>query len=178
MKEVNVKHSAVGPILFANLVMIFGHGGFLPIKRCSIFQNDKWRPVDDATQNGLNSHYICSESVQLIQADWTAAVWKYWYNRTEGTEHELGGTSDDESNAYRSSPVHDPSLIVVFATWPEDGVAYGLLVRWHNFGLAAAMTNYCRESALVTAVARRFWLRIISSTISPRWKPSARVDSA
>jgi hypothetical protein len=161
MKEVTMKKSAEGPFSRSEMDAKFGAGNYRAVKRFSILQGNKYRPVDDATENGLNGRYLTSESVQMMPGDWLAAI--ATVARAVMKEKGLatadmlfGGYSDDESNAYRHSPTDSPHLAIVALVNPATGKTVFFCIRGHNFGVAAAVVNYCRKSALFTELCRRF----------------------
>ena len=67
---------------------------------------------------------------------------------------EFGASGDDEPDAYRSSPVSDVAYSVFFFV-DTDGVVRAGVPRGLNFGLRAAVVQYCRKPALVVAFLRR-----------------------
>lgn len=165
MKEVHVKKSAEGPFTMKQMEKCFGVGKFRPIKRFSVFQGGvKFRPVDNASENGLNETYITRECIQLMQGDWLAAAGKRLHqllgDDIKFDWAQVGATSDDEENAFRASPVSTPEDTVVFATDPESGKVMAFIIKGHNFGLAAAMVNYCRKMAFLIEVSRRWFAAI------------------
>jgi hypothetical protein len=74
----------------------------------------------------------------------------------------MGASGDDEPAAYRSSPAYQPQYTVflfIDQTVPADSKASPIMAavpRGLNFGLKAAVLQYCRKPALVSTILRRF----------------------
>jgi len=66
-----------------------------------------------------------------------------------GLQLQCWKSVDDEKAAYLSVPVRQPELTPVAQINPASGEAMIFLVRGVNFGLAAAVTGYCRKSAFL-----------------------------
>lgn len=61
-----------GPFTWEQLENKF-QGKWLPCRRFGVFQRDKWRPIDDFSENGVNSAYTVCDKVHLRALDET--VW-------------------------------------------------------------------------------------------------------
>ena len=89
------------------------------IRRFGVFQNDKWRPVDDATENSINECTGAEEKVKLITADYPARVARAFVQEHERRGLEVPAVeqgTDDARKFFRRFPNVDPAYMVV-ALW-------------------------------------------------------------
>ena len=62
-----------GPLTFDDSNLLYA-GDWLPVRRFfAVFQKDKWRPIDDFSENGVNGSFGSLEKVDLRALDET--VW-------------------------------------------------------------------------------------------------------
>ena len=76
MEECNEKQWLRGPLSWEELEEKY-HGMWLPCRRFAVWQSSKWRPIDDFTENAVNSTYTVCERIQLRAMDetiWVASV--------------------------------------------------------------------------------------------------------
>lgn len=150
-----------GPFTVSSIEKRFRYGKLRVIGRHVVHQGEKIRAVDDARANGTNAAFASRETVSLMAADCPVAIAQEFYLRSKseswGIDFTVGGSVDDEKAAYRSIPVRQPELTPVAQVDPATGVVMIFLVRGVNFGIAAAVTGYCRKSAFLVAVARRLF---------------------
>lgn len=81
----------------------------------------------------------------------------------------MGASSDDEPDAYKSSAAAQPQYTVFFFINPDadptddSSSVLAAIPRGLNFGLSAAVLQYSRKPALITAFLRRFlWVPVDS----------------
>lgn len=70
--ECSDKHWLHGPLSWEQLEEKYG-GVWMPCRRFAVWQTDKWRPIDDLTENAVNSAYTVCEKIHLRALDET--IW-------------------------------------------------------------------------------------------------------
>ena len=128
-----------------------------------MFQNEKWRPVDDATENSVNLCTGAEEKVKLIAADHPARVARAFVQ-----EHVRRGLdmpaveqgTDDARKFFRRFPNCDPAYMVVAMCNPAcmefkpDNVVHFVLPSF-IFGCFSAVYASSRYTAYLTHASRR-----------------------
>ena len=134
-----------------------GAGNFRADERF-IVHGAKPRPCENCRASKKNATCVTYEKVSFAAADEAAAVGRRSYDVSVAEawdfSWEFGASGDDEPDAYRSSPVSDVAYSVFFFV-DTDGVVRAGVPRGLNFGLRAAVVQYCRKPALVVAFLRR-----------------------
>ena len=51
-----------GPLTWDELERKFG-SAWIPVRRFAVWQRNKWRPIDDLSENGVNSTISCEERI-------------------------------------------------------------------------------------------------------------------
>jgi len=184
---------AQGPFSISQIETMYGHGKWRGMIRFPVIQGEKVRPCDDGTGSGHNPTWFTPETTQQMPARWSAAMGRAFTDRASSlgdAPWTLGGTSDDEPSAYQSSPARQPEYTVVLLVVPfsGDGFVAGQIVafvpRGLNFGLSAAVLQYCRKPALWVTIARRLFAAIVHSyiddftTVEPAFAVGKLVPSA
>ena len=159
--EVESKGTSRGPFTVDQVDAEFGgRGRWRPARRHAVWQG-KWRPCDNMTGNKTNKAYLSREAVVMAGPTTQVAIARRfvacaerdgWMDRCE-----LGGGAEDEPDAYRYSATSSPSLTVCMMVDPGSGKAVCFIPNGHNFGLTAAIVNYCSKPELLCATARRLF---------------------
>ena len=162
VKEVDQKGTAEGPLLVSTLNERYGWGKWRGCGRHAIWQSDKYRPVDNMRRNKLNRVYLTREAAVMAGPDTQVSIGRLFAEEADevGLPPEmldLGGGADDEPDAYRHSATRTPQYTPVLLANPDTGEVRGFVPHGHNFGLAAAIVNYCSKPELVCAVLRRLF---------------------
>ena len=74
------------------------------VRRFAVFQKGKWRPIDDATESGMNPITGASDRLSLITADMAARMAREYYSqhRRRGLPYpEFGYGTEDVRKAFR-----------------------------------------------------------------------------
>ena len=72
MTEAEEKGWLRGPLTYEEIDFLYD-GDWLPVRRFAVFQKDKWRPIDDFSENGVNGSFGSMEKMDLRALDET--VW-------------------------------------------------------------------------------------------------------
>ena len=136
------------------------------MQRFMLAQANKLPAIDDGRYSGHNTSCFAEEAIFMSSPDFVAAACKACTRILQSQEGQLPcwsephfGTEDMKS-AYRQLP-NDPSerqaLIVAFYNVEsvESSVVKYAFLRAHPFGLSAAVPNFNRVPALLTALVRR-----------------------
>ena len=156
--------------------MLKGRGSYRACRRFGVFQKDKWRPVDDATENGVNDATGFVEKLTLIGADAIThtvqafeqerAAWESrlrghgaWPSQSgsavSGTPDAIEVGLDDVGKAFRTIPSAEPGFMVVAVYNPVTMRAELLLLPSFVFGTLSAVVAWNRVSTLYAHVGRR-----------------------
>ena len=150
----------------------FGKGRWRPLPRHVIFQNEKWRPIDDGKANSLNIAAHMSETIVNQGTEFIAMVakeyvakyaqllknephmiqqeeWPEWLTFTAGLE--------DMWKGYRQNfaKKEDMAFCVISFFHPLQKVRVYAECFGLPFGVAAVVNQFNRMPMLLTAVARR-----------------------
>ena len=137
----------------------FGYGKYRAVERFIVHQGEKDRPRENCRASGKNLTCVTEQGVVFAPADAAAGVARLFYEASQRDAWdfpwEFGAASDDEPDAYRNSAASDQGYTVFFFV-DAYGVVKAGVPRGLNFGLKAAVEQYCRKPALVVAFLRRF----------------------
>ena len=161
MQEVKEKGVSEGPFSISVLNDRYGWGRYRPSARHAVWQNGRWRACDNLRGNGTNASFLSHEALVVPGPDAPATVCRAYEARAaeQGwlSDCDFGGGEDDESDAYRHSPTATPQLTVVLVVDPATGDVRSFVPHGHNFGLEAAVLNYCSKPELICSVVRRLF---------------------
>ena len=136
-----------------------GYGKCRADERFIVHQGEKDRPCENCRASGKNLTCVTEQGVVFAPADAAAGVARLFYEASQRDAWdfpwEFGAASDDEPDAYRNSAASDQGYTVFFFV-DAYGVVKAGVPRGLNFGLKAAVEQYCRKPALVVAFLRRF----------------------
>jgi hypothetical protein len=162
LDEVRLKGSAAGPFTLTAVLrhLDLAHTDvFRPVPRHAVWQDDKYRPIDNGRRSGHNNTFRCHEKVSVMEADFSAAVGQSFRNahlaRGEPCPR-LGASKEDEPNAYRNVPCRERGYCVaalVQAGRRGSGKVHFFVVRGHNFGFRASVPNYCEKPTTMCIAA-------------------------
>ena len=137
----------------------FGYGKYRADERFIVHQAEKNRPCENCRASGKNLTCVTEQGVVFAPADAAAGVARLFFEASQRNAWdfpwEFGAASDDEPDAYRNSAASDQGYTVFFFV-DAFGVVKAGVPRGLNFGLKAAVEQYCRKPALVVAFLRRF----------------------
>ncbi|CAE7488397.1 unnamed protein product [Symbiodinium sp. CCMP2592] len=142
---------AEGPFSRQELDRRWGPGGWIPMRRFMLVQANKLRAIDDGKYSGHNKAVFAEETIFTSSPDFVAAACKACMRLLLAESGELPSWAephfgaDDMASAYRQLP-----------NLPEEAAA--LFVAHfdaHPYGMAAAVLNFNRVPALMTAAGRR-----------------------
>ena len=167
-----------GPYSYEQLESMY-EGKWMPCRRFAVWQN-KWRPIDDLSENGLNSTFGCHEKVPLRALDeviWTCAqimraaqargdisldladgsmlrgqLHPFW--ESKGRVRPLTTTFDLQS-AYKQLPLRpaEQSKAVISLRDPSSGKPAGFICHVLLFGGSASVLHFNRVSSLLQRIA-------------------------
>ena len=173
MKEAQEKHWLEGPYSVSEVDAMFDR--WLPVRRFSVFQRDKVRPIDDMKENRLNQAFSSGERIDLHALDHTiwclqiitrfcifggdmdfclsdggrlrAAVHPSWM----GLEPKLLATAFDLESAYKQLALHptEYDCTVVVLKNPTTGSPACFLMRTLPFGSTASVLHFNRTARLI-----------------------------
>ena len=168
----------------------FGRGGYRSDERFLVKQPDKDRPCENCKLSLKNRVWLTHERVSFAPADSAAAVGRFFIQAAERLgwapeRRQVGGSVDDEPNAYRNSAARRQAETTFMIIDPSvDPRAQGpcgqttsvrvAVPRGLNFGLAAAVPQYCRESAFITTLLRRLLLTPVVNYVDDYQVPEPR----
>ena len=128
------------------------------VRRFAVFQKNKWRPIDDATESGMNLVTGASDRLSLITADAAARIAREYY-----TQHRLRGLpypefqygTDDVKKAFRRLPnAAFQCYVLMLWDYVRCVVAYFILPSF-IFGCYSAVHAWNRVPALYCHIFRR-----------------------
>ena len=152
---------------------------WLPVRRFAVFQKDKWRAIDDFSENGVNGSFGSMEKVDLRALDET--VWlsvaimralksgTYSFRLADGSflegkvndawfangsnAHPLVKTLDLKS-AYKQLALNDLEArkSVICLKCPDDGQVYGFVCKTLPFGAVASVLHFNHFARFLKAV--------------------------
>ena len=153
-----------------------GPGSWRAMRRFGVLQKGKIRPVDDGSENGLNSITGTLDKLSLIRPDSPAQVcaayaraqmrWQDGLHR-QGLWETCHGTaqfnvvdaymhgSEDTKKAFRRIPCRFPGLMVVCVFNPREMRPEYFFLPSFVFGCYAAVLGWNRVTALYTHCVRR-----------------------
>ena len=158
----------------------FGAGRWRPLKRHTVHQHDKERPIDDGKAGRHNECSVLSEAIVNQHPDFPVAVVKFWFQ--EMLRHKrlqdpsltadaciasvpfldvVAGTEDLWKGYRQNHPIAEHmSVNIITFVHPETrrrvyAQLYGL-----PFGLASSVNQFNRTPQLLTAIARRVLLMV------------------
>ena len=156
---------------------LFGRGQWRPLKRHTIHQHDKERPIDDGKAGRRNECTQLQEAIVNQRPDFPLAVIKFWcrtalsfirsaYPHSSAADlpqhmpwFRLVAGTEDLWKGYRQNHPVQQHMCVNIITFVHPRTAqrvYAQLFRL-PFGLASAVNQFNRAPQLFTAVARRIF---------------------
>ena len=173
LKEASEKHWLEGPLSVREVDELFDK--WLPVRRFSVFQRGKVRPIDDMKENRLNQAFSSGEKIDLHALDHTIwclqAVTRYCIhgghmdfclsdgNRLKGMVHPSWLNSDprllttafDLESAYKQLALHpdEYDCTVVTLRNPETKQPACFLMRTLPFGSTASVLHFNRMARLI-----------------------------
>ena len=180
VKEAKEKERLKGPLTYDEINFLYDHD-WLPVRRFAVFQKDKWRPIDDFSENGVNGSFGSMEKVDLRALDET--VWlsvaimralksgAYSFRLADGSFLE-GKVNDarftngsmrplvktlDLKSAYKQLALNDLEArkSVICLKCPDDGQVYGFVCKTLPFGAVASVLHFNRFARFLKAVFLR-----------------------
>ena len=179
MEECHTKGWLDGPYNWAELGNKFGHQ-WLPCKRFGVWQRNKWRPIDDFSDNGVNSCYSVVEKIDLRALDetvWVCAAFLRSTLATGAVDFELSdgtkirgkvrtfwrrktGAADvkiktvDLASAYKQLGLSeiDRSKAVVSLRKPGTREVYGFVCNTLPFGATSSVICFNRFARLTQRI--------------------------
>eukprot|EP00435_Cladocopium_sp_Y103_P001065 s5055_g1.t1 len=173
-EECEVKGWLNGPFSWEQLEQRH-QGQWMPCRRFAVWQSSKWRPIDDLSENGVNSAYTVCEKINLRALDETiwmsltlmrlvrdkggfsftlsdgstisGKVHKSWYDPTIGTPYVK---TMDLKSAYKQWAIApcDVAKAVLALKNPKDDVVYGYECLTLPFGSVASVICFNRIARL------------------------------
>ena len=173
MKEAAEKNWLEGPYSVAEVDAMFDR--WLPVRRFSVFQKGKVRPIDDMKENRLNQAFSCGERIDLHALDHTvwylqiitrycvhggdldfslsdgsrlrAATHPAW----KGLDPKLLTTAFDLESAYKQLSLHpeEYNCTVVVLRDPRAQRPACFLMRTLPFGSTASVLHFNRTARLL-----------------------------
>ena len=135
-----------------------GPGSWRAVRRFAVFQKDKWRPIDDASESGMNAVTGSRDRLSLVSADMPARMARAYFAahaaRGEPMPAFEFGT-DDIKKAFRRLHNAAYALYVILLWDPTRSVPAYFLLPGFIFGCYSAVIAWNRYPALVCHVARR-----------------------
>ena len=145
----------------------FGRGGWRPMPRHLVFQEDKSRPIDDARKGKQNRLTVVEETIVCQSGEWVAQTWKavlqearhllgQWVPLPSWLVPEAG--TEDMWKGFRQNHARreDECCCVVTFVDPRDGKRKYSRMRGLPFGMGSVVNQFNRVPHLLTAVQRRF----------------------
>ena len=181
VKEAKEKEWLKGPLTYDEINFLYDND-WLPVRRFAVFQKDKWRPIDDFSENGVNGSFGSMEKVDLRALDET--VWlsvaimralksgTYSFRFADGSFLE-GKVNDawfangsnpgplvktlDLKSAYKQLALNDLEArkSVICLKCPDDGQVYGFVCKTLPFGAVASVLHFNRFARFLKAVFLR-----------------------
>ena len=113
------------------------------------------RPVDDASENGLNDDAIMSETIACENADFPCRAARMFWALLGPVPMHVG--TDDLTKAYRQFATSQPHVTVVGVWNPRRKRTEFFVLRGMPFGAAASVNQFNRCPKLVVAICRCFF---------------------
>ena len=180
MQEAREKGWLNGPLSFQETNFLYDND-WLPVRRFAVYQKDKWRPIDDFSENGVNGCFGSMEKVDLRALDET--VWlsvalmkamktkSYNFRLSDGSSL-TGAVNEawfqngalpgprpmiktlDLKSAYKQLALNELEArkSVICLKCPEDGQVYGFACRTLPFGAVASVLHFNRFARFIRAV--------------------------
>ena len=181
LAETKEKGWLKGPLTFEEINFLYA-GDWLPVRRFAVFQKDKWRPIDDFSENGVNGSFGSMEKVDLRAMD--ESVWisvammralksgTYNFRLSDGGELSGSVHSDWLQDGNRSPPMlktldlksaykqlalneSESRKSVICLKCPDDGQVYGFACKTLPFGAVASVLHFNRFARFLRAVFLR-----------------------
>ena len=158
---------------------LYGHGLWRPLKRHTVHQGDKERPIDDGKAGRHNECSQLSETIVNQRPDFPVAVLRAWFSAavrkfhpaSAAQEHVLqsqlsrmtilAGT-EDLWKGYRQNHPTREHMAVNIITFVHPGCGKRVYAQLFGlpFGLASAVNQFNRAPQLITATLRRVLLLV------------------
>ena len=179
MKEVHEKQWLAGPYSRAELDVLFD-GVWVPVRRFAVWQREKWRPIDDFSECGVNSTFSCLEKVDLRALDESVLVARLlsWFScrekqiefclkngeRLVGEVHpfwtQVTGAADlvmktvDLKSAYKQLAMNpcDQRFAVLALKKPGSTEVSGFVCKTLPFGSSASVLHFNRVARLLQRI--------------------------
>ena len=173
LKEAKEKHWLEGPLSVDEVDSMFQR--WLPVRRFSVFQRGKVRPIDDMKENRLNMAFSCGEKIDLHALDHT--VWclqvisrfcihsgemdfalsdgqrlrAQVHHTWKGLDPKLLTTAFDLESAYKQLALHpdEYDCTVVVLQDPGNKRPACFLMRTLPFGSTASVLHFNRIARLI-----------------------------
>ena len=181
VKEAKEKEWLKGPLTYEEINFLYDKD-WLPVRRFAVFQKDKWRPIDDFSENGVNGSFGSMEKVDLRALDET--VWisvaiiralksrSFSFRLSDGSFLEGKVNDDWFANGYRPRPLVktldlksaykqlalndlEARKSVICLKCPDDGRVYGFVCKTLPFGAVASVLHFNRFARFLKAVFLR-----------------------
>jgi hypothetical protein len=141
----------------------YGRGGWRPLPRHAIWQQNKWRPIDDGRKAHTNALGYLSEAIVCIPSELLILVAKRLEAEVSRLHSErptwlaLRAFLADWWKGYRQKfPTEEHMVLAIVALQHPDTREWQFSqLRGLPFGLGACNNQFGRTNALATAVARR-----------------------
>jgi len=149
-----------GPFTQADLEQKFGDL-YIVSRRFGVFQNNKWRPIDDFSQPLVNSAVQVTEKLQLGGVDEVAAMIRYVLTHAQSTESlQWAGRTVDLKAAYRQLAIADSdkchACIAVYN--PTSKAPAFFVMHSLPFGAVAAVYAFNRAARSLAYLSQRLLL--------------------
>ena len=178
VKEAKEKEWLKGPLTYEEINFLYDND-WLPVRRFAVFQKDKWRPIDDFSENGVNGSFGSMVKVDLRALDET--VWisvaimralksgAFSFRLADGSFLE-GKVNDawygngqnprplvktlDLKSAYKQLALNDLEArkSAICLKCPNDGRVYGFVCKTLPFGAVASVLHFNRFARFLKAV--------------------------
>ena len=141
----------------------FGSGGFRPLPRHLVWQHGKWRPIDDGKRAGTNALSNVEETLVNVPSIILLLIIKMLQTLIHGVDNvipewaDVSAAVEDWWKGYRQlfpSLKHMAFNVIALLDPKARQWKYAVL-RGLPFGLGAAVNQFNRVPALLTAAARR-----------------------
>eukprot|EP00438_Fugacium_kawagutii_P015703 Skav235326 [mRNA] locus=scaffold520:575870:577966:+ [translate_table: standard] len=159
---------------------LHGLGQWRPLKRHTVHQHDKERPIDDGKAGRHNECTQLHEAIVNQRPDFPLAVVKFWYRAAlsflrimnpEATPEDLtqhmpwmhivAGTEDLWKGYRQNHPVKQHMCVnIITFVHPHTGSRVYAQLFGLPFGLASAVNQFNRAPQLFTAVTRRIFCMV------------------
>ena len=179
MEETLEKGWLEGPYDWNELEKKF-NGAWLPVRRFAVWQREKWRPIDDLSENGVNLTVSTFEKVDLRALDETVWICKSMmcaifesgkvdFNLSDGTKlagdlhpfwKRTNGASKvlikavDLKSAYKRLPLaeSDECRAVICVKNPKNSTVSGFVCKTLPFGAVGSVLHFNRFARFLKRV--------------------------